>query len=485
MIIVSITGPSLEEAEDQIRASRRYADIFELRSDLVPDLSVRRLKQLGKRPVIATCRPVWEGGAFAGAESIRLAVLHQLAEDGADYVDLEAELGKKVFRDFRKRHSGLRLIASKHYFDAAARRPAPAAVCRSLAATGADILKYAFATIDAWQIADAREFLKSAALMKRKSVAIAMGEHGESSRILYRKWGGWGTYAAPLVGAEAAPGQVRADVLRMLYRAESISKRTAVFGLIGNPVAHSKGIHLHNPLLRARKINAVYCRFAVTDVERFMKEVGNDVAGLSVTIPHKSAVMACCDELDETARRSGAVNTLVRKRGKFVGFNTDGSGALDAIESAIRVRGKDVLILGAGGTARAIAAEAKARGARVAIANRTHRKAVELAIALGVSAAGIREVPEVDVLVNCTPVGMWPNVDETPVPAGAIAARVAFDSVYVPERTRFLNDASAHGAIVIPGVDMFVNQAARQFELFTGSKPSRRAMRKLLGISKS
>ena len=328
-------------------------------------------------------------------------------------------------------------------------------------------------------------FLALARADRQRAVCIAMGEAGEASRVLYRKFGGWATYAAPEEGGVAAPGQVAGRTLRQLYRAHLLNARTTVFGVIGHPLVQSKGIHVHNPLLQAAGKNAVYCRFDVTDLRRFMGDVAPLLGGFSVTIPHKQSILRHLHRLDPGSKVIGAVNTVVCSGGRFSGTNTDGVGALDAVEGVVTVKGKRILLLGAGGAARAIAYEASRRGAVVVVANRTASRARALAREFGMEHVPMSGMEDVafDILINATPVGMVPDVRVSPVTESVLSGKVVFDAVYNPPLTRLLKDAERAGATIIPGTEMYLHQAARQSALYSGKRPSLRVMRRLLSAS--
>jgi 3-dehydroquinate dehydratase/shikimate dehydrogenase len=478
VIIISITGPSMKEALRQIASSERYADMFEFRLDLIRRCDLRRLLPSTKKAAIATCRPTWEGGAYGGEESERFRMLLRAADAGAKYLDIEL----KAFDRFRRALAGkpapCRLIVSRHL------RTASAAKAResfdALEGTGADCIKLAYPAGDAADIALAREFLSRARRRGRKGICIAMGEAGEASRILYRKFGGWATYAAAESGEPAAPGQVKGKELKTLFRAHRLNRATKVFGVVGNPVSQSKGIYLHNSLFRG--LNSVYCRFPVIDLPRFMSDVSPILRGFSVTLPHKSAILKYLEDADAAALGIGAANTVLRKGKQLTGTNSDARGALDAIEKVRRVRGTRMLILGAGGAARAIAFEARRRGASITIANRTASRGRRLARELAVHSVPWSEIPATpcDIVVNATPVGMSPHAKCTPVPARLLKAKVVFDCVYNPPVTRLLREARRRGARVVSGVEMFLNQAAIQSRLYTGRVPDRAVMKRVV-----
>ena len=482
MIIVSITGPSMEEALGQVAGSSPYADMFEFRLDLMARPNIARLMSSTSKPTIATCRPAREGGEFSGPERERIGMLDLASVFGAHYVDIELSSSPGIVADFIRRQKETKVIVSHHLlggvlFDVQR-------IYKALHSTGADVIKFAYEATDSCENHLAFDFLSLARRDKRKAAAIAIGDAGEPSRVLYRKFGGWATYAATEDGNNAAPGQIPASQLKELFRADKLSPATKVFGVVGDPVNHSKGILVHNPLFRRAETNAVYCRFKVANIARFMELMSPHLHGFSVTLPHKQSVMGYLDKVDPIGKAIGAVNTVVRRGNKLIGTNTDAPGALDAIEYTTRVKGKTVLILGAGGAARAIAYEAKKRGGEVVITNRTTSKGEALARDLGCKFVSwkSRTRVEFEVLVNATPVGMSPQVDETPFSKHLLRRKVVFDAVYNPPITRLLKEAKSAGARIIPGMMMYLNQAALQSEMYSGRKPDMALMRKLLQI---
>lgn len=470
----------MEEAMAQIRTSRRYADAFEFRFDMIRDPNITQLMAASRRPCIATCRPVWEGGMFKGSEEQRIKVLEAASLTGVHFVDIELNAAPETVAEFLRRKRDTKVIVSLHLLEATIFDPAK--IYRALRATRADVIKFAYNTDDAWEIVFAAEFLACAKRDRQKAIAIAMGQAGEASRVLYRKFGGWATYAAPEDGRGSAAGQIPASLLKKLYRADSLKSSTRVYGVIGNPIRQSKGVHLHNPVFQRSGKDAVYCRFQVSSIGAFMNRMSRYLSGFSVTIPHKQEVMKYLDAIDATAKAIGAVNTVVRRNGKLTGMNMDAAGALDAIEGVRKVKGTRVLIVGAGGAARAIVFEAKRRGAEVIIANRTEAKARELAMQFGTESASMSNLSGIqfDILVNATSVGMVPDIGKSPVPTSILKNKVVFDAVYNPPMTKLLSDANAVGAKIIQGTEMYVNQAALQSGLYTGRKVDKRFLKRLV-----
>jgi 3-dehydroquinate dehydratase / shikimate dehydrogenase len=478
MIIVPIVGPALDDARRQIRLSRRDADMFEFRLDLCRDPALPALIRSARRPVIATCRPVREGGAFDGSEHDRFQQLGDAVRAGAVYVDCELD-AVKAFRVWcAKQKIRPRLIVSKHLFEPGL--PDVLREYKALRAARADVIKLAYTAGDAWQIDGVRHFLQRAARDRQRAIAIAMGEAGEASRILYRVFGGWATFGAASETEGSAPGQLTAAVMKKVFQAHKRTARTKVFGLVGDPVRQSKGIYIHNPLYQKAGFNGVYVRFLVHDVARFMTTCGEWVTGCSVTLPHKSAMVRHCASFAGSAATIGAVNTVVRKRSGWLGANTDAGAALDAIERRMKVRGERMVVLGAGGAARAIAVEGARRGAIVTIANRSEGKARGLADQLGIAWSRMDGIvaAQPSILVNTTPVGMWPATDAVPVTSIPPCVRLAFDAIYNPEVTRFLDRAREQGAAIVSGGEMYAGQAVDQIRILTGVRVTGKSVMK-------
>jgi len=480
MIIVSITGPRMSDALRQMKSSRRFAGMFELRLDMIRKPDIVALLSAAGKPVIVSCRTKSHGGAFSGSPNERVMLLRLAAALGADFVDLEypKDLSLEGWGEAKR---GPEIILSCHMKTPPAD---PAALFLKMHRSGSAVLKLAYGCTDAGEIRAAVDFLHQAFRRKQRAMAIAMGESGEASRVLYGKMGGWGTFASPEEGPEAAPGQIPAGELVRTYRAETLNRNTSVFGVIGYPLTQSRGPWLHNPLFQSAGKDAVYCRFPVRNLGRFLKTMGPMLQGFSVTLPHKESMIRYLDNVDVSAKRIGAVNTVLRRTNGWWGTNTDAPGALDAIESQTKVRGKRILVLGAGGAARAVVSEGLARGASVIIANRTARRARDLARAFGIDSVpwAVAATQEFDILVNATPLGMVPHTGTSPFAGGpSLAGKTVFDVVYNPAVTKFMNESEKAGATVIGGTAMYLNQAARQSELYCGRKPSKARMKRLLG----
>jgi 3-dehydroquinate dehydratase/shikimate dehydrogenase len=322
-----------------------------------------------------------------------------------------------------------------------------------------------------------------------------MGELGQPSRVLCGKYGAPFTYATFSKDREMAPGQLSFAEMKNIYRYDQINAETQVFGVLGDPVAHSLSPVIHNAAFAATGLNAVYLPIRI--FKRRLRESLESldwlgIRGYSVTIPHKQGILEKADVLDEEVSKIGAANTLFREdNGQWHAANTDYQAALDSLEKGLKdrgdesptIRGKKVLMLGAGGAARAIGWAMVHGGALLTIANRTVEKAKDLASELGCQ-FGLwehRATGYADILINCTPMGMHPNVDESPFKEPWFReGMIVFDTVYTPENTLLVKQARERECHAISGLEMFTRQGAAQFERFTGKAPPLEVMAKAL-----
>ncbi|MBF0102588.1 MAG: shikimate dehydrogenase [Desulfobacterales bacterium] len=250
-----------------------------------------------------------------------------------------------------------------------------------------------------------------------------------------------------------------------------ISPSTKLFAVFGNPVGHSMSPQMHNAAFAYQGIDAVYLAFAVDDaVKAILAMKALSIGGASVTIPFKEEVMELLDEIDPLAQRIGAVNTVLNRNGRLIGYNTDGMGATQALTDKVILQNRSVCILGAGGAARSVAYGLREKGAHVIICNRSVDRGKKLADELSVSFYPLSAIDSFpcDILVNTTSVGMLPNVLDIPVPESMLHPNmVVMDIVYNPLKTALLKAAEIRGCTIIDGLSMFVYQGAFQFELWT------------------
>lgn len=483
MICIPIVGPTLRQALEDIRESGKFADILELRLDLIDGPDIRTLlKAADNKPCIVTNRTKLEGGQFKGNDEERVAALRQAIDLGADYIDIEAATPSPLLRPILETKGKTKTILSYHHFSLTPDNLE--SVYEIMAETPADILKIITYAKDIADNIVVFKLLARARKDHRPLISFCMGDMGEISRILSTLFGGFLTFGSLHMGKESAPGQIPASTLKNIYRVNAERPGFKIYGVIGNPVSKSMGYLIHNRAFAEAGLPHIYLPFWALSVPRFFSMFEPYFEGLSVTMPHKEKIMPLLSRIDETAGKIGAVNTVVREKGNWVGYNTDCSGAMKALEARCAPRGKDVLIVGSGGTAKAIGYGLVQRGARLTVTyNQNRERGEQLARDLGCEACSIADVAgrKSDILINCSPVGMNPHVNQSPVPALMLKpGMIVFDSVYNPMETRLLKEAKAAGCDVISGVELFVNQAAGQFELWTGKKAPIDAMRQVV-----
>lgn len=467
-LCVSLTDETTAQIIERMQRLAGIADVFEIRGDSVLDLDLLAILRAKTEPLLFTARPVSQGGRWDDADDRRRLILLEAAKRGYDYVDVELESG---YLDVALEKAGRGLVLSHH--DLQGTPDNLEGLYERMCEVGADIVKIATTPRS---VAEVGRLLAFARGVKERGgpplIAIAMGPLGLPTRILAGRYDAPFTFASPARGAEAAPGQIPAELMADLYRVRQVGASTKVYGVLGSQAERSLSPILHNRALEAAGLDAVYVPLVAEALPAFMEalpELG--LAGFSVTRPFKSEIIQYLDEVDETAALCGSVNTVVVHEGVLQGSTSDGIGILAPLKRKVDVKGRPAVVLGAGGAARAAALALLRRGAQVTLLARDPDKAAEVAAQLGCGSGALTDIKDVawEVLLNATPVGSAPNVDETPIPADAHRAdSVVFDMVYDPLETRLLREARAAGASVIDGIEMLVAQAVVQFETWTG-----------------
>ncbi len=426
--------------------------------------------------LLATCRHKLNHGGFAGSIDKQLEVLRDAARAGATAVDLEIESAEKAIPAV----SGLRqctpVVVSYHNFK---NTPALDPVLKRIAKVPADVYKVISTAIKPSDNLRIMEFAREG-LGATPVVAFAMSEIGMPTRVLATASGCVYSYAAPDEADGTAPGQISSKVMRGLYRCEKLKRQSKIYGVIADPVAHSKSPLIHNRAFQSRRVDAVYLPFLIPSAQLsdWMKTAAAfPVSGFSVTIPHKQRILRYLDVVEPIAKRIGAVNTVWRKGQKWRGTNTDVDGVLQPLGRHLNLRRSSVLIAGYGGAARAAAIALCDAGSTVTITGRNLTGARNLARAVRGKAMSLEDAAkeQFDGLVHATPVGMSPKGDACLFP-DRIPGDVVLDMVYNPHDTVLLKRAAAQGATVIHGSEMLLEQAARQFEIWTGESAPRAVM---------
>ena len=467
-LCVTITAPTMAEMRRQRDAISR-ADLVELRLDSVADPDVAGALQGRRQPVVVTCRAAWEGGRFRGSEEERHRILRDAIALGAEYVDVEWRAG---FDDLVRSRGGKGIIVSFHDFE---RTPSDiAARFDAMRSTGAEVVKVA---VQAQRLTDCIRLRDASrrASASGTTVALAMGACGIVSRVLPGRFGSAWSYA----GALSDVGQLSAATLVDEFRFRSIDDLTEIYGVVGRPVAHSVSPAMHNAAFAAAGRNAVYLPLAAVDADDFVAFArAFNLSGASVTVPYKVELLERVDAASPEVRRIGAINTVRIAQGRWIGENTDARGFIAPLEARVSVTGLRASVLGAGGAARAVATALVGKAASVCIHARHRSQADAVARDTGASAGPWPPEPgSWDLLVNCTPVGMSPSTDGTPLAANALTGRYVYDLVYNPRVTRLLREAAVAGCTTIGGLDMLVAQAQEQFRLWTNTRPAFEVMR--------
>ena len=487
VIVGVISDCSLSEAAKRQAEFAPLVDMFEVRLDrltaLDPEADLSTVFGKAPRPVIATCRHRAEGGNFRGDERDRLDLLQLAVAAGAAWVDLELLTELDLVRD----PAETRLIRSVHQFDGATPSvDTLLSLARHAESTGADAFKFAFT---ARSIADCLVVRAACEHSPILAIGIAMGDLGVPTRIAYRALGSEWTYGPLPDEPGVAPGQVDVRTLRLRYRAHTLHPDNRWFGVLGNPVGHSRGVKLHNAAFRVMPgLDACYLPLLCgpDDIDGFWRFAHEfPLAGFSVTAPFKTDVIDGLDWVDPEAEAIGSVNTVVRDdNGHYHGSNTDLPGAFESLTEMLGgddgFGGRRALVLGAGGTGRMMAYGLAKLGVEVRVYNRTRERADELVehIRSAVPGATISatDTPagdgsEISLLVNCTSVGMFPDVESSPLDFDQARRRglklaadtLVFDLIYNPAPTKFLRDAVAAGLRTLDGRPMYRRQAELQF----------------------
>jgi 3-dehydroquinate dehydratase/shikimate dehydrogenase len=460
------TTAELRRIRDEVASD---ADLVELRVDSVSDPDVAGALEGRRGKTIVTVRPKWEGGDFAGSEEERVRLLSDAIALGADYVDLEWR-ARPQLDNLIARTTGRGIVLSLHDFTGV---PAdlPGEI-RAMRSTGAEVVKVA---VTATCLSDCAELLRLSHPGDRdepgssRQIVIAMGDYGVATRVVAARFGSAWTYA----GSIQEIGQLTARSLLVGYRFRSITSSTRVYGVVARSVTHSVSPAMHNAAFQAANLNAVFLPLPATSADDFVR-FGRaiDIAGASVTIPFKVPLCAHVDALCPVAERVGALNTIRVDDGRWMGTNTDVGGFLlplqEALETWRRSRSSSArppraAVLGAGGAARAVVVGLAETGAAIRVHARDPIKAEAAIAGMPVEIGPWPPEPgSWDLLVNCTPVGMFPHVD---------------DLIYNPTPTRLLRDAAEAGCQTIGGLDMLVAQAHEQFQWWTGIRPAPGVMR--------
>ncbi|MFC1794148.1 shikimate dehydrogenase [Planctomycetota bacterium] len=509
---VPIAARNIDQAGEQIKSAKAAgADILELRTDYIENLNIDLLNKLiaeiknaGDKslPVIVTCRDKQQGGAIDYPQKLRVDILAAALKAGAEFIDFEYDNflsieGQEKIRLALSQSPKGRLILSAHNFET--KFDNIGKLYRNiLNVCPIAIPKLIYVANHINDCFDAFDLLHQTSAER---IVFSMGAGGLISRILAKKLGCFLTFASIDEINATAPGQLTIKDLKELYRYDYMDAETRLYGVIANPVGHSLSPAIHNACFGDKQMNKLYLPLLVEggrqEFDSFLHNAllrkWLNFRGFSITIPHKqnalSYVRASRGYVEPLAQKIGAANTLlVGPDGKLETYNTDYAGALDAITSGMKItkaklNGLPVAVVGAGGVSRAIVAGLSDAGAEIRIYNRTVEKAEKLAAEFNCEFAPLDDLKTLDakLLINCTSIGMHPNVEASPVPKESLKRGMAvFDTVYNPAETLLLKEAKKKRIKTIDGISMFVNQAMAQFKLFTQTDGNPDLMRKVV-----
>lgn len=479
-VCVALRGATVDELLDRAESALAASHFFEFRLDsldrptqAVPAIA-KFLQAHHEVSAIATCRRKPNGGGYNGSLAEELKVLRAAAEAGCTLLDLEIESAEECssseLEAFREsiEVTGSALLISFHDFEHAAD---PETAYNRIQRFEPDFIKVVSTAHTLTDSLRLLQWIKSRS-GEAQLVAIAMGETGIISRVLSLRAGSAFTFASAPDGAETAPGQMTARTLKDLYQIEQIDNATRIYGVAGNPVSHSLSPLMQNTAFHRERINAVYLPLKTDSLDDLLTLARQlPLGGLSITMPLKEQILPHLANVDPLTAKIGACNTIrMGVDGKLYGFNTDVAGIVRPLEKRLSLKGARVLVLGAGGAARAAVFGLAEKGAEVFIWSRKESAARDLAKAAKATTLTRSQVAtsQFDVLVNATPCGMTGNSHSLPLEDHEWRARLVFDLVYNPLETPLIKAAQARGVATILGYEMFVHQGARQFELWTG-----------------
>lgn len=471
MLIAAINSTNSIDAKQKILQALKLADGIELRLDYWQEIDLIAIAELRKSitiPVIFTLRKKSQGGSYQHDENTRLKDILALCQLNPDYLDLEDEILSDFLKQIHENFPSIKLICSHHNFN-----ETPADLNKILQAMlnpYSHIYKIAAKANCAIDMLRMVEFIKNHQT-KYKIAGMSMGEFGSAARIIAPIIGGELTYASLSDNHATAPGQLTLQELIDIYHYKQLNQQTQIYALLGDPVDKSVGHLWHNRAFQLQKRNAVYIKIRVlsNEVDQVLKYAKNlPIYGISVTMPLKELVFQHIDQIEQAAKEIGATNSIALENNIYYGFNTDGVAAIDALMMYLPdLRHKKIIILGAGGAARALIYIAKQRGAEVIILNRTFEKAKQLAQEFNCKALELQKLTEIkaqgyDAIINTLPYSAQEKDDHLFKLNNFIADAVAMDIVYNPTETPFLKVAKQAGCHCIYGYEMFNRQAALQ-----------------------
>lgn len=474
-ICIPITAKTIDEALIELKEAEKFVDLIELRTDYIAGIDENKLKKLLEnktKKIIVTCRAKGSNGNFEGNEEERINLLKKAIELDANFIDVEIESNNKEIVNIINNKKNSKIIVSYHSLKETPSLNNLNTKYNEIKKLSPDLIKI---VTNANSINDNFRIFN---LLNGKNdlIAFCMGLRGQISRILAPKYGSAITFASLKENKESAAGQISIKEMKNVYNIDMINNGTKILGVMGEFAENSMSKYMHNAAFKENNLNFIYMPFKVRkeELEGFIKNFREfNFKGSSVTIPHKVDITEYIDGIDDTAEKIGAVNTLVNDNGKLSGYNTDYYGAVQALKEKTQLSNKKVLVIGAGGGARAVIYGLKKENAEITITNRTINNAESLAKEFNVNFDDIKNMEKLiennEIIINTTGVGMNPNINESIIKENDFSeGKLVMDIVYKPTNTKLISLAKKANCNIITGDRMLIYQAIGQFKLWTG-----------------
>jgi 3-dehydroquinate dehydratase / shikimate dehydrogenase len=472
-LCLTLADPSFAALNQKIAQYTGKVPYIEVRLDYLAEPQVPSVQPDQGTDFIVTCRPSREGGHYRGAEKDRLDLLQKAAHSGFSWADLEHDVEESP-----NLPSSTRIVRSYHCFDHFP-EDLPSRL-QSMRKTGGDVIKLAVSVTTTQQLATLLEWMESA-LETTPCVILGMGDLGQPSRLLGGFLGNSWTYVAEDESSKVAPGQLTLRKAKECYQLHNWTSSPLFYGLLGNPIAHSLSPDIHNQLFQHHQLEKVYLPLLVDDVGVWFDYIEKSrlcFEGFSVTLPFKTDVLKVVQQKTSPV---DSLNTLAKRDSQWEGLNTDYPGFLHALRTHGSLKGKTALVLGNGGVAHTVVKALQDQGTEVTVVGRTRDKVSHFAKRYGCRYTLFSDLPmAADLCVNATPVGQFPNIQDSPLTSDQLDFEVIYDLVYRPEQTQLLELAGRRGLKTISGMEMFVEQAALQFTAWTGLSPERQMLREII-----
>jgi 3-dehydroquinate dehydratase / shikimate dehydrogenase len=474
-ICLTLAEESLVLLQQKIERYDGQVPFIEVRLDYLRNPGIPSLPESGRTEYVATVRPARERGRFGGSERDRLELLSQAAGAGFSWIDVEEDVSELPFIP-----SSAKVLRSFHNFDSF--EEDLSGVLKRLQTAGGDCYKMALSVTSTRQLVMLLRWME-ALPNDLPRIILGMGPHGHPSRILGAFLSNHWTFVTESREAErqVAPGQLPIFQARDWYRLHEWPKRPEFYGVLGNPIGHSLSPPLHNRLFRHYGLSKLYLPLLLDDPGvwfDYLSKTRLEFQGFSVTLPFKKKVM---EYVETTGTSLAAINTIVRSPDGWSGANTDLPGFLQPLQDAIELSGKKVVVLGNGGVAHTVVPALQGAGADVIVVGRDPEKVSAFAARYRCPYLLVSQLPvQADICVNTTPVGQHPETEASPLQPNQLTFQLVYDLVYHPEQTLLLRQAEMRGIRTLSGMEMFIEQAALQFQAWTGIDPYRQLMREVL-----